>query len=267
MSSRSLKLVVFDWAGTTVDHGCFAPLAPFMHALARHGVEITAEEARQPMGLHKKDHIRALLADQSIAARWRAAQGRDWTEADVEQIFQDDFMPLQMAAVRDHCELLDGLLDCCDTLRRQGIKIGGSTGYFREAAEAARQRAAQQGYAPDATFCPDDVPRGRPAPWMIFRNMEALDVHSVRDVVKVGDTVPDIEEGRNAGVCSVGVTRTGSEVGCTKQEWEALSPDEQSRRTGQAAEKLYAAGANFVIESVDQLPETLDEIEAWLQTR
>ncbi len=57
----TIRLVVFDWAGTTVDHGSFAPVTPFVEALARHGVRVTTAEARGPMGLHKRDHLVALF--------------------------------------------------------------------------------------------------------------------------------------------------------------------------------------------------------------
>jgi len=49
--ARRIKLVVFDWAGTTVDHGCYAPVAPFVDAFAQHGVTITTAESRGPMRL------------------------------------------------------------------------------------------------------------------------------------------------------------------------------------------------------------------------
>ncbi len=62
-----IRLVIFDWAGTTIDHGSLAPLAPFLRAFAEKGVEISPDEARGPMGLHKKDHIRALLQLPAVA--------------------------------------------------------------------------------------------------------------------------------------------------------------------------------------------------------
>ena len=55
-----LKAVILDWAGTTVDFGCFAPAGVFVEVFKRKGVEITMDEARGPMGLHKKDHIRTV---------------------------------------------------------------------------------------------------------------------------------------------------------------------------------------------------------------
>jgi phosphonoacetaldehyde hydrolase len=66
-----IRLVVFDWAGTTVDHGSRAPVAAFVRAFAGHGVEVTPDEARGPMGLHKRDHIRAMLQMPAVARRWR----------------------------------------------------------------------------------------------------------------------------------------------------------------------------------------------------
>ena len=71
-----IKLVVLDWAGTVIDFGCLAPSGAFVAAFATKGVLVTLQEARGPMGLHKKDHIRALLRTESVGGKWRAAVGR-----------------------------------------------------------------------------------------------------------------------------------------------------------------------------------------------
>ena len=54
--------VIFDWAGTTVDFGCFAPVNVFIDIFKNAGIEVTMEEAREPMGMLKIDHIRAMLS-------------------------------------------------------------------------------------------------------------------------------------------------------------------------------------------------------------
>ena len=36
-----IQAVIFDWAGTTVDYGCFAPVQAFQEAFAHHGVPAT----------------------------------------------------------------------------------------------------------------------------------------------------------------------------------------------------------------------------------
>jgi phosphonoacetaldehyde hydrolase len=260
-SEADIRLVIFDWAGTTVDHGCRAPVQPFMRVLAACGVEITAEEARIPMGLHKRDHLRALLQLPDVAQRWRERWGRDAADADIDELYRQ-FMPLQMAVIDEFSRLVPGLLDCVRVLKGRGIAIGATTGYFREAAERVYRAAAAQGYCPDHCVCAEEAPAGRPAPWMIFRIMEALRIYPPAAVVKVGDTVPDIGEGRAAGVWSVGVTRTSSDVGCSETEWAALPAAEQVRRVALCRDKLLAAGAHAVVETLAELPAVLDEIES-----
>lgn len=260
MPADSIRLVVFDWAGTTVDFGSCAPVAAFVAAFARHGVAVSPAEARGPMGLHKRDHVRELLGLPVVAERWRTAHGRDWREEDVESVYRA-FVPLQLEVLDAYADPLPGVPAAVAELRRRGIKIGGTTGYFREAAERVASAAKDRGYAPDVSSCPEDVVAGRPAPWMIYRVMEATGVYPPAAVVKVGDTVPDMEEGCNAGAWAVGVTHTGSEVGCTAAEFAALPERERLDRVEAAANKLRAAGAHAVIPSAADVPALLDRLD------
>jgi phosphonoacetaldehyde hydrolase len=257
---RRIRLVIFDWAGTTVDFGCCAPVTAFVRAFADAGVPLTVAEARGPMGLHKKDHIRALLQQPAIAHRWQQAHGRSWRADDLEELYQR-FIPLQLETIDRESTLIPGLLSCLAFLRERQIRIGATTGYFREAAERVYQAARRQGFVPDHSVCADEVPAGRPLPWMVFRNMEALEIYPPAAVVKVGDTAPDMEEGRNAGVWTIGVIRTSSEVGLRQSELEALPAEEQRARLQAARIKLLDAGAHEIVDSVADLPERIPEVE------
>jgi phosphonoacetaldehyde hydrolase len=213
------------------------------------------------MGLSKKDHLRALLQLPAVARRWRERHGADATEDDVDELYRR-FIPLQLEVIDEHAALVPGLLDCVGVLRSRGIAIGATTGYFREAAQRVYRCATEQGYRPDHCVCAEEVSAGRPAPWMIFRVMEALEVFPPSAVVKVGDTVPDIGEGLSAGAWSVGAVRSSSEVGCTEQEWAVLPQPEQQRRLASCRAKLLAAGAHAVVDSLAELPGVLDEFKA-----
>ena len=79
--------VIFDWAGTTVDYGCFAPVKAFMEAFAHHGVPVTMEETRKPMGMLKRDHIRTMLHMERIAAEWKRVHGHEATEEAVDAVY------------------------------------------------------------------------------------------------------------------------------------------------------------------------------------
>jgi phosphonoacetaldehyde hydrolase len=89
----------------------------------------------------------------------------------------------------------------------------------------------------------------------------------VSAVLKVGDTVHDIEEGLNAGVWSAGVIRTSSEVGCTEAELAALSAAEAQTRLASARDKLGNAGAHAVVDSVAEVPELIRQLNEQMQGR
>lgn len=135
-----------------------------------------------------------------------------------------------------------------ETLRGMGIKIGSTTGYTDEMMEIVAAAAATKGYKPDCWFSPDSVDcKGRPNPYMIFRNMQFLGLTDVRRVMKVGDTVSDIREGKNAGLFTVGVIEGSSAMGLSREEFKALSPKEKEERSQQVRQMYMEAGADAVV--------------------
>ena len=84
-----LKAVILDWAGTTMDYGCYAPAVVFVEVYKRKGVPISMEEARVPMGAHKKVHIRKISQLDSVSKRWEEIHGRKPNEDDVDEMFAD----------------------------------------------------------------------------------------------------------------------------------------------------------------------------------
>lgn len=79
-------------------------------------------------------------------------------------------------------------------------------------------------------------------------------------VVKVGDTVVDIQEGKNAGAWSIGILTGSNLLGLTQAEYEAMAPDELEQRKQAAAERYLEAGADLVIDSIRELPDAVAEI-------
>ena len=129
-----VKLVILDWAGTTMDYGCYAPAVVFVEVYKRKGVEISMEEAREPMGAHKLVHIRKISQIPAVARRWQGVHGRPCTEDDVQAMFEE-FVPLQLDCLAEYADLIPGTLDVVAELRRRGIKIGSTTGYTGEMME------------------------------------------------------------------------------------------------------------------------------------
>lgn len=261
--SSSLKAIIFDWAGTTVDYGCFAPVAVFIEVFKRRGITIRIAQARAPMGLEKRDHIRAIAQQPEIAAAWHSIHGQPWDESDIDAMYANS-VAIQMGCVTDFADLIPGTLDTMQECRARGLKIGTTTGYSRTVMDVLLPAAAQHGYTPDAVVCPTDVPAGRPAPWMIYHNAMQLGIYPMAAIVKVGDTLLDIEEGLNAGVWTVAVSQTGNELGLSAAQVAALSAAERDQRLAPIEARLWQAGAHFVVRSIADIPAVLDDIQSRL---
>ena len=255
--------VILDWAGTAVDYGCIGPAAVFVDVFHQFGVTVTMGEARQFMGLMKKDHLRGMCALPRVAAQWQAAHGRIPSEADIDALYAET-EPMMVAAVSRHAELIPGLLVFVEALHRKGIRIGSTTGYTRPMMEVLVPEARAKGYRPDAVVCPSEVPTGRPYPWMCYLNAIRLGVHPMSAMVKIGDTLSDIEEGLNAGMWTVGITRSGNLLGLSEPETERLPPDELASRLRAAEEALQRAGAHYTVEGIWEALPVIEAIEARL---
>jgi phosphonoacetaldehyde hydrolase len=256
-----IQAVILDWAGTTMDYGCMAPAVVFVEVYKRQGVPITMEEARAPMGAHKRVHIQRISELDGVRRRWQEVHGRPPTDDDVGRMFAD-FVPLQLACLSEYSALIPGTLEAVGAMRARGIRIGSTTGYLRDMMEINLRDAKLQGYEPDSTVCASDVPAGRPYPYMCLQNVINLQVSPVAACVKVDDTVPGVEEGLNAGMWTVGLAMSGNEIGLPLAELAALDPEDRERRRQRAYTRLRQAGAHYVIDSLADVVPCLDDIEA-----
>ena len=253
----AIKAVIFDLAGTVVDYGSCAPAGVFVELFRNHNIKISNNQARGPMGMHKKDHIRALLKMEAISTEWEKIHGKLWSEDDVESMYQE-FIPLQIDCLPKYNRLIPGVLELAEKLRSQDIKIGVTTGYNNEMTDLVIEGMSKQGFKPDSVVCATDVAAGRPAPWMIFRSMEKLGVFPPESLISVGDTIPDIESGLNAGVWTVGVAKSGNMIGLSEDDVSSMPKAELEARLNEAYEIMYRSGAHYVIDSVADFENVLD---------
>ncbi len=258
-----LKAVLLDWAGTTLDYGCYAPAVVFVEVYKRQKVPISMAEARAPMGAHKKVHIRKISQIEAVRRRWHEVHGHYPDENDVDRMF-DDFVPLQMEVLADYADLIPGTVEAVREFRQSGLKIGSTTGYMRSMMDVLLEEAKKRGYEPDYSVCAQDVPAGRPEPWMCVQNAMGLGVYPFEAIVKVDDTLPGIEEGLNAGMWTIGLAKTGNEIGLNEQEIEALEPEVYERKIELARQRMWQAGAHYVVDGIWDVAPLLDDINARL---
>lgn len=259
-SLTPLEAVIFDWAGTLVDFGSLAPTQIFVEAFASFGIGVTLAQARGPMGLSKRQHIHQLLREETIHRQWLSVFGREPDDSDVDAIYAR-FMPMQIAKVGEFSAPIEGAAEVLQWLRGQGLKIGSCSGYPRQVLDKLLPQAASCGVAPDHVVAGDELAAGgRPGPYMALANVLALGVSDVRACVKVDDTCPGIEEGRNAGMWCVGLSLSGNEVGYSLQEYEQASGEEIQARIDAAERKLRGSGAHYVVPSISALPQAMQDI-------
>jgi phosphonatase-like hydrolase len=184
---RSVELVIFDLAGTTVEDRGEVPEA-FTAALAAHGISVSPPQLRSVRGASKRQAIlhfippgpQQLACAESVYASFREHLAQRYQSDGVRPVAGAD------ATFR--------------SLRERGVRVALNTGFDREMTAMLLDALGWGGGFFDAVVCGDDVAQGRPAPYLIFRAMESAGASNVHRVANVGDTALDLLAGHNAGV-------------------------------------------------------------------
>nr|AKA95151.1 phosphonoacetaldehyde hydrolase [Karlodinium veneficum] len=220
-----VELVLFDMAGTTVDDdvdGMPLVIAAFRATFkAYDGSEVSLDNANAVRGYEKKEALRRLLCSQRGLAEGTA------DEAEVDSLFAIFKVELDKLTANMKKEIA-GTTETFSILREHGIRICVGSGFPAKVVESIVEA---MGWTVDCAFSSEALGAGRPDPVMVKAAMEKCSISDSRKVVKVGDTVVDIEEGKNGGAWTVAVL-TGT----------------------QSREKLAAASPDCIIESVADLP-------------
>jgi phosphonoacetaldehyde hydrolase len=254
-----VKAVVLDWAGTAVDYGCMGPAAVFVDVFQRFGIRVTVAEARKFMGLEKKAHVRGLCGLPTVVAQWHEKYGHAPSEADVEALYRET-VPMMVSAIARHADPIPGLLPFVDAMRQRGIRIGSCTGYTTPMVNVLMPVAESRGYRPDAVVCASDVPASRPEPWMCYLNAMRLRTYPLAAMVKIGDTLSDIGEGRNAGMWTIGLTQSGNMLGMPEVQVQSLNPDDLNQRLAAIGLQYQTAGAHYVARGIWECAPLIDAI-------
>ena len=237
--SNQVGAVIFDVSGTVMDYGSRGPVAALVELFRRNGIEFSDDEAR--------------LADGMLPPAFDR--------------LRSEFDPLLVEVLREHGDLIPGVVELTEELRHQGIRFANTTGLDSSVLEETKRATEENGYKPDAWVSPDMVGgAGRPAPWMAFHAAQVMGVYPMARVVKVGDTLGDIEEANAAGMWAVSVVRHGNEMGLSQQVLNALPRSESGARLRAARERLAAGKPHFLIDSTADLMPVLSEI-SWRLSR
>lgn len=244
-----VKGIIVDWAGTTVDFGSMAPVKAFIQVFRKHGIELSLEEVRKHMGLSKIDHVKKILEYPGVASRWETIFHRPATDEDIDIIYRD-IEPAMAEAAVEFAKPINGTLELVEEMHSLGIKIGSTTDYMNPVMKHLIPTAAKYGFMPECTINSSDVKAGRPLPWMCYLNASRMNIFPMQSMVKIGDTIADLEEGLNAGMWTICLTLSGNEIGMSQNEIESSDAAEIKQKVNAAKIRFMNAGAHFTAEGI-----------------
>lgn len=200
----TIELVVFDMAGTTIqDRG--QVIDAFTKALHTNGIQVAPEELQKWRGASKREVLRFFIQRQFGTDDSGHVQR-------IEQAYADFRGLLESSYASEGVEVIPGAMATFAWLRDRNIKIALTTGFYRKVTDIILEAVGWKEGVIEASICSDDVAQGRPAPFMIYRAMEATGVIDARRVINVGDTTLDLQSGINAGAGAVVGVLSGSQT-------------------------------------------------------
>jgi phosphonoacetaldehyde hydrolase len=258
-NGHRIELVIFDLAGTVVDFGSCAPVVSIQRLFSDYGIALTPSQIRRDMGMDKREHLKKLANMGDFENQWEKKMGRPVETDDLDMLYMQ-FNDILKTILDEETRLIPGVLKIQDYLRRNDIRIATTTGYSREMSHIVLRQACQQGFEPDINICNCDVPQGRPSPWMVIVAAQKLGNKPPAQVVNVGDTLVDVQAGRNAGMWSVGVSGTGNLLGLDLEDELKLSEWERNSLREEIGTLLLSNGAHYAVGSLTELPTVIEDI-------
>jgi phosphonatase-like hydrolase len=208
-----IKMVVFDMAGTVLNENNVV-YKTLRKAINEAGYNFTLDEVlAQGAGKEKLQAIKSILDVYAQKQDDRLA-GEIYGRFIV--YLKDAYNTLEILP-QDNAE------DLFRELKDKEIRVVLNTGYNTETAQTLINKLGwEKGVQYDSLVTATDVDHNRPDPDMIWLAMERFGITDAHEVAKVGDSIIDIEEGKNAG-CSlnVGIT-TGAH---TFEQLQSAKPE------------------------------------------
>ena len=238
--------IVFDLAGTLIDTGCRAPVHAMTAAFASNGLIVTDEIVRADMGLPKKAHIRAILEKPAMLGQWECVYNNTPREVDIDKIYNATNYELTRI-VSYYSKPTPYAVELLHYLQANGIRIGITTGYSREIIQAMGDRLHNAGIIYNTLVCADEVVNPRPKAGMIFKILKKWQLPDYHPdmVIKIGDTVADIQEAHDAHIASCQVIDTCSDLGHISKTGGRNNRELYNSCRSETIRKFDVAGAEF----------------------
>ena len=261
-----IKACIFDLGGTIVDKYSLSPLLSLQKAYSLKKLYVPNKLIIKDMGKHKFEHIRELCNENLINTQFRIHNDRDISTIDMESIF-NDFNDIQIQYMNMNLNIIPETSSIIHYLRQNDIKVGITTGFNNVQMNIAVDKLRYNHIIIDSAVSSEFS--SRPLPHMIRKNMNNLQIEDPKQVIKIDDTCVGIQEGINAGCYTVGVARWSVNMDMfsldtlTKEAFTEACfnhTDIINHKLIESRRRLKEAGADFVIDTLDELPSIIKSI-------
>tara|TARA_B100000519_G_scaffold202706_2_gene221930 strand:- start:2724 stop:3512 length:789 start_codon:yes stop_codon:yes gene_type:complete len=256
-----IKACIFDLGGTIVDRYSLTPLLSLKKLFQKREIHLNNDLIFKDMGKNKKDHINLILNDDVILKQWIKKYDKHPSDKDVDSLF-DHFNRIQMKYSDEMIDILPETKPCIGYLDFNYIRTGCTTGFNKKNMDIIRGKLERNNIYLDryiSSTCLDKP--SRPHPFMIQEIMNRLNITDPKSVIKVDDTVVGIHEGMRAKCWTVGVARWSINMNISSiEDAYGLHIYELQNQLKKSREILYNGGADFVIDTLDELPQVIENI-------
>ncbi|MCC7667749.1 2-aminoethylphosphonate--pyruvate transaminase [Liquorilactobacillus satsumensis] len=256
----TVKAVVFDWAGTTIDYGSRAPILAYQEVFSYFNIPITVSLIRKYIGREKYEQTKLILDDPDEKKIWKEIYPHLSDQDMLDKIYTklEELIPNILTVTST---LKPGMSQLIAYLEENGIRSATTSGYSQKMLTTLIPLAKKQGFNPLFNITADQTLHiGRPYPDMLNLAINKLQIHDHSQVIKVGDTVNDILEARNAGTISVALIEGGNLSGLTEDEYYSLSPEERQKDKDNIFAQLKEANPDYIINNLSELSDIIENL-------
>lgn len=256
----SIRLCVFDMGGTIVDRYNLSHFLSLRQAFQKKGLIIPNKLIYKDFGMNKYDHIQEILLNNIyILRQWMQIHGEFPNVKSTMSVF-DEFIKYQMNEGINNIEIIPETKTCIKWLGDHNISTGVTTGFSRPIMNAIKEKLINEDIHIDKYVSSTCLGKpGLPEPHMIREIMYSLGIHNnPRRVIKIGDSIVGINEGKNAGAITIGVAKWSTYMQMTDyDEDKKISKKEYNKRLKISREILWSAKPDYVINSLNELPKII----------
>ena len=259
-----IKGCIFDLSGTVVDRYSLTSFLSLKKIFYNKGIYLTNNIIFKNIELNKKDHIRNILYNINISQNLEKNYHKI-NEEDVISIV-NDFNKLQTEYSEKMIDILPETKNCIHTLQSNEVQIGCTTSFNYENMDIIRTKLNRNNIYFNSYVSSSCLNKPtRPNPYMIYKNMELLNISNPKNIIKLDNTTTGIQEGINANCITIGVAKWSVYMKMLTLDdayyfHHDLHKGEMDKKLIHCREILKKAGADFVIDSLNELAPIIEKI-------